>query len=78
MFFWSAHKATPHTAGCDVFKQGVDARFAGKRLSDNPHCLSTDAHREWADGWGATLDLDEDDDLDSCRDRADPILRDSL
>jgi hypothetical protein len=71
MFFWTALKTSRHGHPLDVFKEGADARAAGKRLSDNPHCVASDAHREWAEGWRATLDLDEDDDLESCRDRAD-------
>ncbi len=71
MFFWTASKASRQHERLDAFQDGVTARAAGKRLSDNPHCLSTTAHREWAEGWRATLDLDEDDDMESCRDRSD-------
>lgn len=69
MFFWTAPKWARRATGLDAFKQGADARSAGKRLSDNPHCLASEAYREWAEGWRATLDLDEEDDLDSWRDR---------
>jgi len=73
MFFWKALKTSHLAAGIDAFQQGVSARAAGKRISDNPHCLSTEAYTEWAEGWRATLDLDEDDDMDSCRDKTDRL-----
>lgn len=49
------------------FKQGVDARAAGRKRADNPYDLKTTEHREWAAGWAATCDLDEDDDPHSSR-----------
>lgn len=52
----------------DCFQQGADARAAGKALSDNPYGIRTDEHADWADGWRATFDLDEDDDPASTRD----------
>lgn len=49
------------------FRQGVDARAHGRRRADNPYDLKTIEHREWAAGWSATCDLDEDDDAQSTR-----------
>ena len=49
------------------FKQGMQARADGLRISENPHGVRTPEHREWAAGWSATLDLDEDDDAESTR-----------
>ena len=54
----------------DRFGEGVDARASGKSLDDNPYCIRTDEHREWAAGWGATFDLDEENDPASSRDHA--------
>jgi hypothetical protein len=54
----------------DPFQEGVDARAKGKTLADNPYCIRTDDHIEWAAGWRATLDLDEDIDPASDRDHA--------
>ena len=51
----------------DCFKQGMQARSEGLRLSENPFGVRTPEHREWAAGWAATLDLDEDDDPESTR-----------
>jgi hypothetical protein len=70
MFFWMASKGSRQQERFDAFQDGVTARSAGKRLADNPFCLSSGAHKEWAEGWRATLDLDEDDDMESCRDRS--------
>ena len=49
------------------FKQGIDARAAGRGRAENPYDLTTIEHREWAAGWAATCDLDEDDDPHSSR-----------
>lgn len=51
----------------DCFQDGVDARAKGQALADNPHCIRTDDYAEWAAGWRATFDLDEDDDPTSLR-----------
>ena len=49
------------------FKQGTDARQDGRKLADNPYDIETDEHTEWAAGWRATFDLDEDEDAASMR-----------
>ena len=49
------------------FQQGVEAREGGRKRADNPYDIETDEHREWAAGWSATFDLDEDDDATSTR-----------
>lgn len=51
----------------ECFQQGTDARQAGHKPADNPYDIDTDEHREWAAGWSATFDLDEDDDPASTR-----------
>ena len=51
----------------DCFTQGTQAREDGEALADNPYDIETEEHREWAAGWTATLDLDEDRDPDSMR-----------
>ena len=51
------------------FEEGVDARAKGRKLDDNPYCIRTDEHAEWAAGWHAMFDLDEEDDPNSNRDR---------
>ena len=53
------------------FNQGVDARAQGKRPGDNPYCPGTAERAEWAKGWSAILDLDEDRDPGSLRVRDD-------
>lgn len=64
-------RAAKATERSDFFQEGVDARARGAALDDNPHCVRTDEHAEWAAGWGATFDLDEEDDPASDRDRPD-------
>jgi ribosome modulation factor len=54
------------------FQQGVEAREGGRKPVDNPYDIETDEHREWAAGWSATLDLDEEDDPTSTRIDAGP------
>ena len=54
----------------DRFQQGVEARAAGRTLGDNPYCIRTEDYAEWAAGWRATFDLDEDNDFTSDRDHA--------
>ena len=54
----------------DRFEEGVDARAAGRKLDDNPYCIRTEEHADWAAGWHATFDLDEENDPDSNRDRS--------
>ena len=49
------------------FKRGMAARAARRKLADNPYNVRTPQHREWAAGWAATFDLDEDDDPESTR-----------
>lgn len=49
------------------FKQGTEARERGMKPNDNPYDIETEEHKEWAAGWHATLDLDEDDDPVSMR-----------
>lgn len=51
----------------DAFEQGVDARAQGRPQSANPYEPGTSERSEWAAGWNATFDLDEDDDPGSCR-----------
>ena len=53
------------------FQQGVEAREKGGRLADNPYCPGSAERAEWAKGWGATLDLDEEADPASDRIRDD-------
>ncbi len=55
----------PNLEAC--FKQGTRARAKGHPLADNPYDMQTPEHSEWAAGWSATFDLDEDDDPDSTR-----------
>ena len=52
------------------FEEGADARARGKVLADNPYCIQTTEHAEWAAGWRAVFDLDEEDDPASDRDHA--------
>ena len=59
------------TASERHFKEGMKARAAGKVLDDNPYGIRTDEHEEWAAGWSATFDLDEDDDPASDREPRD-------
>lgn len=54
----------------DCFREGVDARAAGAALSDNPYGIRTEEHADWAAGWRATFDLDEDADPASTRNDA--------
>jgi hypothetical protein len=53
----------------ECFKQGVEARDHGRKLADNPYDLRTPEHKDWAAGWSATFDLDEDSDPASDRDQ---------
>ena len=53
------------------FEEGAAARAAGTPSFDNPYCVGTEGRTEWAKGWSATFDLDEDDDPASTRDRPD-------
>lgn len=55
-----------YTCGAQ-FEEGADARARGKVLADNPYCIQTAEHAEWAAGWNALFDLDEDDDPASNR-----------
>ena len=43
-----------------IFRAGVDARAAGKGLTENPYAAGTEERREWSAGWNATVDIDED------------------
>jgi hypothetical protein len=52
----------------DCFQEGANARAKGLKLADNPYSLLADGHAEWAAGWCATFDLDEEDDPASNRD----------
>ena len=51
----------------DYFEEGVEARADGRSQLDNPYRIGTDEHREWAEGWHAVCDLDEEDDPASTR-----------
>ena len=50
-----------------VFAAGVEARALGRQRTDNPYSIHSELHDEWSAGWGATCDLDEEDDPLSCR-----------
>ena len=54
-----------------AFEEGADARARGQALADNPFCLNSEEHTEWAAGWRATFDLDEEDDPQSDRVKTD-------
>lgn len=71
---WTALRSSHPKTADGPFQQGVDARSAGWRCSHNPHPADTDAHTEWLAGWRATYDLDEDDDIESCRNRTGHLL----
>lgn len=49
------------------FERGMKARSNGLCTSENPYAVNTPEYREWAAGWAATCDLDEDDDAESTR-----------
>ena len=51
----------------ECFDEGAGARAARKALNTNPYAAGTEERREWAAGWSATCDLDEDDDPLSSR-----------
>ena len=44
------------------FERGMEARSSGLTLADNPHGPESPAGRDWAAGFSATFDLDEEDD----------------
>ena len=44
------------------FTAGADARAAGTPQTENPYPPACPEHTEWAAGWQATFDLDEEDD----------------
>jgi hypothetical protein len=51
------------------FEDGVQARASGLKRADNPYDIETPEHAEWAAGWAARYDLDEDSDPASDRDQ---------
>ena len=44
------------------FEEGAEARAKGLDAADNPYGPETPEGKEWGAGFGATFDLDEEDD----------------
>ena len=47
----------------DYFAEGVQAREDGKRATANPYCVGSEERHEWAEGFRATPENEDDDDL---------------
>ncbi len=45
-----------------ILQAGVEARQKGKRLLDNPYRMGCEQREEWAAGWSATVEIDDEDD----------------
>ena len=47
----------------DYFAEGVQAREDGKHARDNPYCVGSEERQEWTEGFRATPEKEEDDEL---------------
>ena len=56
------HPTEPKPLG-DFFKEGMEARQNGGTLHDNPYSAGSDKRREWAAGFCATVEKEDEDDL---------------
>ena len=54
------HPSDPKPLG-DYFEEGVQARLDGRSLHDNPYAAGSAKRREWAAGFCASPERDEDD-----------------
>ncbi len=56
------HPTEPQSLS-QYFQEGLDARDLGKTLHDNPYGAGSRERHEWAAGFCATVDAEDDDKL---------------
>ena len=48
----------------DAYAEGADAYLSGTSETANPYEIHTDEHLSWNDGWRATSEAGDDDEVD--------------